>query len=94
VRAHTIPHGRIIQNPKKTGGGVMKIYLASFPTPDQLIKNAVENTPDGGEIVVSLSRVENGVCLEVMDYGIGIPAKDRDFIFKAFHLSEKVKSDL
>jgi two-component system phosphate regulon sensor histidine kinase PhoR len=50
-----------------------------------LIKNAVENTPDGGEIVVSLSRVENGVCLEVMDYGIGIPAKDRDFIFKAFH---------
>jgi len=50
-----------------------------------LIKNAVENTPDEGEIVVSLSRLENGVCLEVMDYGIGIPAKDRDFIFKAFH---------
>ena len=50
-----------------------------------LIKNAVENTPDEGEIVVSLSKRENGVCLEVVDYGTGIPAKDRDFIFKAFH---------
>ncbi len=50
-----------------------------------LIKNAVENTPDEGEIVVSLSILQNGICLKVMDYGIGIPAKDRDFIFKAFH---------
>ncbi len=50
-----------------------------------LIKNAVENTPDEGEIVVSISRWENGICLEVTDYGIGIPAEDREFIFKAFH---------
>lgn len=50
-----------------------------------LIKNAVENTPDEGEIILSLNRQDGDVCLEVTDYGIGIPARDREFIFKAFH---------
>lgn len=50
-----------------------------------LIKNAVENTPDEGEIVISLKRQDGDVFLEVMDYGVGIPARDREFIFKAFH---------
>jgi PAS domain S-box-containing protein len=50
-----------------------------------LLKNAVENTPDEGEIVISLSRQANGVRLEIKDYGVGIPARDMEFIFKGFH---------
>lgn len=50
-----------------------------------LIKNAVENTPDEGEIVFSLKRENGDIRLSVMDYGVGIPAPDREFIFKAFH---------
>jgi len=50
-----------------------------------LLKNAVENTPDEGEIVISSSRQANGVLIEIKDYGVGIPARDREFIFKGFH---------
>lgn len=50
-----------------------------------LLKNAVENTPDEGEIVISLSQQANGILLEVKDYGVGIPARDLEFIFKGFH---------
>jgi PAS domain S-box-containing protein len=50
-----------------------------------LLKNAVENTPDEGEIVVVLERQKEGVRLEIKDYGIGIPTKDTDFVFQGFH---------
>lgn len=50
-----------------------------------LLKNAIENTPDEGEIVISSSRQANGVLLEIKDHGVGIPAKDLEFIFKGFH---------
>jgi PAS domain S-box-containing protein len=50
-----------------------------------LLKNAVENTPDGGEIVISSSQRVDGFLLEIKDYGVGIPARDLEFIFKGFH---------
>jgi two-component system phosphate regulon sensor histidine kinase PhoR len=34
---------------------------------------------------VSLRKAAEDVLLEVQDYGVGIPATDREFIFKAFH---------
>ncbi len=50
-----------------------------------LVKNAVENTPDGGEVVVSISRRARGALLTVADTGVGIPPGDREFLFNAFH---------
>jgi two-component system phosphate regulon sensor histidine kinase PhoR len=50
-----------------------------------LLKNAVENTPDEGEIVISLNQQADVVILEIKDYGVGIPAQDLEFIFKGFH---------
>ncbi|MFH0731170.1 MAG: HAMP domain-containing sensor histidine kinase, partial [Pseudomonadota bacterium] len=50
-----------------------------------LLKNAVENTPDGGEIVISSSQRADGFLLEIKDYGVGIPVRDLEFIFKGFH---------
>ncbi|MBI5570086.1 MAG: PAS domain S-box protein [Desulfomonile tiedjei] len=50
-----------------------------------LLKNAVENTPDEGEVIVYLTRVPSGVLLQVEDRGVGIPAADREFLFKAFY---------
>jgi PAS domain S-box-containing protein len=52
---------------------------------DTLLKNAIENTPDQGEIVISLSLVGEGVRLDIADRGVGITTSDRQFIFKAFH---------
>lgn len=50
-----------------------------------LVKNAIENTPDEGEVEVSLSSVPAGILLQVKDRGVGVPATDRDFLFEAFH---------
>lgn len=52
---------------------------------ETLVKNAIENTPDKGEITISLNRVESSVRLEVRDTGVGIPLSDIPFIFDGFH---------
>lgn len=57
-----------------------------------LVKNAIENTPDEGEITVSLKRVPAGVLLQVEDRGVGITAADREFIFKAFYHTQSTSS--
>jgi signal transduction histidine kinase len=51
---------------------------------ETLLKNAVENTPDGGEITVRVKRAEQGVLLEVQDAGVGITIQDQEFIFEGF----------
>lgn len=69
-----VPVGTVVFDPR-----ILKLILGT------LVKNAVENTPDEGKITISLSRRTAGVCLEIQDDGVGIPARDREFIFKAFH---------
>ena len=54
-----------------------------------LVKNAVENSPDEGQVIISLSKISSGILLRVEDHGIGIPASDREFIFKAFHHTQE-----
>jgi two-component system phosphate regulon sensor histidine kinase PhoR len=54
-----------------------------------LVKNAVENTPDGGEIIIALTHHPMGVMLQVQDHGVGITASDREFIFDAFYHTQE-----
>jgi len=51
---------------------------------DGLFKNAVENTPDGGRILLSVYKKKGGVELMVRDFGVGITAEDRKRIFEGF----------
>jgi signal transduction histidine kinase len=51
---------------------------------DGLFKNAVENTPDGGRILLSVYEKKGGVELMVRDFGVGITAEDRKRIFEGF----------
>ena len=48
-----------------------------------LIRNAVENTPDGGLIEVSVRNGGEGPLLEVKDYGVGITEENRKLIFES-----------
>ncbi len=50
-----------------------------------LVKNAIENTPDGGTVTVSLEATPSGPLLRVEDRGVGILPEDQPFIFEAFH---------
>jgi PAS domain S-box-containing protein len=50
-----------------------------------LLKNAIENTPDEGRVIVALEKVPLGLQLKVSDQGIGIFEEDRAFVFEGFH---------
>jgi signal transduction histidine kinase len=49
-----------------------------------LVKNAIENTPDGGKVFVTVKRKTEGTVLEVKDTGVGIIGEYRKHIFEGF----------
>ena len=53
-----------------------------------LLENAVLYSPMGGEVHVSARRGEEAVELRVVDEGIGIPAAEREHIFRKFYRGE------
>jgi two-component system OmpR family sensor kinase len=57
-----------------------------------LIGNAINYTPKGGEIVVGLGKVSDQAQLTVTDNGPGIAAEDLPHIFERFYRSEKSRT--
>jgi signal transduction histidine kinase len=56
---------------------------------DGILKNAVENTPDGGEIEVSLASDGENAVVAVSDTGVGITEENREHIFDGlFHAQD------
>ncbi len=54
-----------------------------------LLKNAVENTPDGGVIRVALEQKGQWLQIKVMDFGIGITKENQKHLFNGlFHTLE------
>ena len=49
-----------------------------------LLRNAIENTPDGGLIEVAVRSAANGPEFEVKDYGIGISDENQRLIFENY----------
>ncbi len=50
-----------------------------------LVGNAVQYTPPGGRIAVSLQAGAERLCLGVADSGPGVPAGQREQLFRRFH---------
>jgi two-component system OmpR family sensor kinase len=57
-----------------------------------LVGNAINYTPAGGEIVVGLGKAGNRARLTVSDNGPGIPAEDIPHIFERFYRGEKSRT--
>ncbi|GJQ37006.1 MAG: two-component sensor histidine kinase [Anaerolineaceae bacterium] len=57
-----------------------------------LVANAIQYTPHGGEIFLSLSRIGEQARLIVRDTGPGIPAEDLPYIFDRFYRAEKSRT--
>lgn len=49
-----------------------------------VLRNAIENTPDEGKILINLSASEHTYDLEFIDYGIGITKSNQKSIFNGF----------
>ena len=57
-----------------------------------LIGNAIKYTPQDGEVLVGLGKVENRARLTVSDTGPGIPPEDLPHIFERFYRGEKSRT--
>ena len=53
-----------------------------------LLKNAIENTPDGGEILIALYGQPGTVEVEIKDTGVGITDDSQRYIFGGFYHSK------
>jgi two-component system sensor histidine kinase QseC len=56
-----------------------------------LVDNAIRYTPAGGEVTVRILKDADGVSLEVVDSGPGIPQAQRDTLFRRFQRGEGVE---
>jgi signal transduction histidine kinase len=57
-----------------------------------LIGNAVNYTPAGGEVIVGVGKVGQQARLTVSDTGPGIPLEDQPYLFERFYRGEKSRT--
>jgi len=63
---------------------------------ENLVRNAIQFTPEGGEVTISVSERPNAVAVSVSDSGPGIAAEDMTRIFDRFYRArdgEEARSD-
>lgn len=57
-----------------------------------LLLNAIQFSPDGQTIEVSVERKGKAAVVSVRDYGVGIPPEDLERIWQRFYKSDKARS--
>jgi PAS domain S-box-containing protein len=56
---------------------------------DGLVRNAIENTPDGGSVTLTVEEKDRFILLHVADTGVGITEENQRYIFDGlFHAKE------
>jgi signal transduction histidine kinase len=58
-----------------------------------LVENALQYSPGGGTVILGARRNADRVEVRVVDQGIGIPAGERERIFRKFYRAESAARD-
>ena len=59
---------------------------------DNLVQNAIQNTPKGGEVNIKVIRKTKAVEVSVSDSGSGFPEEDLSRVFEKFYRAEPARS--
>ncbi|RPF51107.1 cell wall metabolism sensor histidine kinase WalK [Aquisalibacillus elongatus] len=59
---------------------------------DNIISNAIKYSPEGGEILVEVTKEKHQLLTKVTDEGVGIPESNIDKIFDRFYRVDKARS--
>jgi signal transduction histidine kinase len=54
-----------------------------------LMDNALNHTPKGGEVTIDLGLINNNVEIKIKDTGIGIPEEEQSFIFERYRQASR-----
>ena len=91
-RRHAEEQGVALRVDANVNGAQVRVDEARFARVfDNLVDNAVQHTPRGGEIVLSVAEAANGVVFTVRDTGAGIPAEDVGHVFDRFYRADKAR---
>jgi signal transduction histidine kinase len=63
-----------------------------FEAISNLVDNAIKFTPKGGNVAIELMRTEHNLLLRVTDTGPGIPAPEREAVFRRFYRTDKSRN--
>jgi PAS domain S-box-containing protein len=95
----------VVETVEETNGHRFEIDLPDEPLaaeadPDKvrqvfsiLVENALRYSPRGGTVTVGARRNDDRVEVRVVDEGMGIPASEREWIFRKFYRAESAARD-
>lgn len=71
--------------PEAVDTDVMGVPIRLERVAENLLDNAISFSPEGGRILVAISRAEGRIEARVCDQGPGIPEAEREKVFRRFH---------
>ncbi len=69
--------------------GDVKLLEQTF---GNIISNAIKYSPEGQDIICTVRVQDQNIIVTVQDFGIGIPERDYDRLFKAFYRASNVST--
>jgi signal transduction histidine kinase len=91
-RRHAEEQGVALRVAASVNGAQVKVDEARFARVfDNLVDNAVQHTPSGGEIVLSVAEASDKIVFTVRDTGPGIPPEHVGHVFDRFYRADQAR---